>query len=421
MASDQLRRLQHLLRDAARDVPYYRRVFGAIGLDQRLRIDAMADLSRIPILDKETVRRRSAELVSTAFHGPVVYTHTSGTTGTALHLRLGRDAFQRSQACFWHQLSWFGVAHPARMATLAGHPVAPPERLTPPFWVTDYLEGERFFSSQHLTDSTLPLYAGAMSEFLPKVVRGYPSSLSALAAKVNGDALDCARPNVVVASSETLFERQRAAIHEAFRSPVVGFYSSAERVAHIVECEASVYHVLSDTCVVEVLRADGSPAAVGEEGELVCTGLLDAAMPLVRYRTGDTAIPASGTCACGRRGQVLSTITGRVEDAVVTPDGRTIGRLDHAFKDALNVKEAQLVQDRPDHLVVRVVPREGYSVADELSIKDELLLRLGPSMHVEFSLLDAIPREPNGKLRFVVSTVGHSQGSTTQPRTSCGS
>jgi phenylacetate-CoA ligase len=214
-----------------------------------------------------------------------------------------------------------------------------------------------------------------------------------------------ARPKVVVTSSETLLDGQREIIAAAFQSPVAGFYSSAEKAAHILECELGGYHVLTDACVVEIVRTDGSQASAGEEGELVCTGMLDNLMPLIRYRTGDTGILAPGRCRCGRPGPVLSAINGRIEDVVLTPDGRRVGRLDHAFKDALRVKEAQLVQDRPDRLVVRLVPRPGYGPEDESMILAELRLRLGPSLDIVFETVEAVPRERNGKLKFVVSTV----------------
>ena len=164
----------------------------------------IADLRLLPLLDKETVRMRAAELLSSSYRGPVVKTHTSGTTGKALHLQISRAGYQRSQACLWHLFTWFGARYPARLATLAGHPVAPPDRMAPPFWVTDWFEPERFFSSQHLTDDTLPLYAQYVGEFRPDVVRGYPSSLYVLARKVVEAGLPTARPKVVVTSSETL-------------------------------------------------------------------------------------------------------------------------------------------------------------------------------------------------------------------------
>ena len=52
----------------------------------------------------------------------------------------------------------------------------------------------------------------------------------------------------------------------------------------------------------------------------------------------------------------VESLTRRDDDIKATADGRHVGRLDHAFKDGLDVREAQLVQHRLSELRVRVVP-----------------------------------------------------------------
>ena len=92
--------------------------------------------------------------------------------------------------------------------------------------------------------------------------------------------------------------------------------------------------------MVEVLEA-GAPVPAGTVGDLVCTGLLNADMPLVRYRVGDRGAlaPADEGCRCGRTLPTLATVEGRVDDVLLTPDGRRIGRLDPVFKADLPVRE----------------------------------------------------------------------------------
>ncbi len=80
-------------------------------------------------------------------------------------------------------------------------------------------------------------------------------------------------------------------------------------------------------------------------GEVIATGFANRAMPLFRYRTGDVAtLRKHAGCSCGRSRPIIEELDGRIEDYVVTPDGRRIGRMDHVFKDALLVKEAQILQ-----------------------------------------------------------------------------
>jgi phenylacetate-CoA ligase len=209
----------------------------------------------------------------------------------------------------------------------------------------------------------------------------------------------------VYTSSETLHDYQRKVIEQAFGCKAYSRYGNNELVAHILQCREGHFHVVTEVCIVEVQSPDGSPAAVGEVGELVCTSLVEKALPLIRYRTGDTGIAAGGECACGLNTPILSEITGRVDDFVVTPDGRHVGRLSPCFRDTVYLKEAQIIQEDVNSILLKIVPRQGYSSEDERMLLDALHRRLGNEIRIDVQLVDHIPRTASGKYRFVISKV----------------
>jgi len=129
-------------------------------------------------------------------------------------------------------------------------------------------------------------------------------------------------------------------------------------------------------------------------------------VPFLRYRIGDVGTRARQPCPCGRAGDSFFSIDGRIEDYVVTPDGRRIGRMDHVFKAQPLVAEAQLVQETIHALRVLVVPRPGFDASAEERLLTEIRSRVGTALAVEIVRVDAIAREPNGKLRAVKSRVG---------------
>jgi phenylacetate-CoA ligase len=137
------------------------------------------------------------------------------------------------------------------------------------------------------------------------------------------------------------------------------------------------------------------------------TGLGNDATPFLRYRIGDVGTRLRRPCGCGRPGDVFLDVDGRIEDYVATPDGRLVGRLDHIFKDQLAVAEAQIVQERPVSIEVRVVPRPEWNAASERALMREIRSRLGDEIRVDLRLVNAIAREPNGKFRAVKSRVVH--------------
>ena len=83
--------------------------------------------------------------------------------------------------------------------------------------------------------------------------------------------------------------------------------------------------------------------------------------------------------------------------------GRHILRFDYIFKDTHHVREAQVVQDRPDGIRIVVVRRTGYSTDDEALIREEIRRRVSERLQVSFEYVDEIPREANGKFRAVKS------------------
>ncbi|MFH1156943.1 MAG: hypothetical protein V1793_24370 [Pseudomonadota bacterium] len=66
----------------------------------------------------------------------------------------------------------------------------------------------------------------------------------------------------------------------------------------------------------EIIDPDtGQALAPGRTGEVVITTLTREGMPLVRYRTGDTASLTVSPCPCGSRLQRMVNIKGRLDNA----------------------------------------------------------------------------------------------------------
>ena len=91
---------------------------------------------------------------------------------------------------------------------------------------------------------------------------------------------------VAITSAEPVYDYQRATIAQAFNCPVRETYGMAEIVAAASECTAGRLHLWPEAGWVEVIE-DKQSLPHGASGDLVCTGLMNADMPLIRYRTGD--------------------------------------------------------------------------------------------------------------------------------------
>lgn len=406
----QAARLTALVDRARAHAPHYRDIPPPVtGGDAE---EAIArTLAAIPPLEKAIYRERFDEIRTRDLpERELVAMKTSGTTGTALPLLHTRDCVAEWFAVAWRQRRLAGAALRDPYLTLGGQPIVPAGQTRPPFWRTNAGGGgggrQTLLSGHHLSPAHLPAYVEAVHALPARYVQGYPSALALLGAALSdaGRPLPPGRLRGVFTSSETLLPHQRRAIEEGFGARVHDFYSATEAAVAMTGCAAGRLHVDLEFCIVEVEVAERGPGF--ERGELLVTGLATTATPLLRYRIGDVGTRATDPCPCGRAGDSFLHVDGRIEDYVVTPDGRRIGRMDHVFKDRLDVAEAQLVQDTVDRVVVRVVARPGFDASSEAALVAEIRSRVGPTLAIAVERVAAIPREANGKLRAVRSSVG---------------
>lgn len=399
MAQTQLAALNGVLRHARATVPFYRDRLPNGDLQE---LDAIATL---PILTKAEVRRAERTLVSrSAGTRRLLEIHTGGTTGTPLTIFCDRATLRRNYAFFVRFQESAGIASGSAVATFAGRTIVPPDQQCPPFWRRNFAGNALLCSSYHISPDTLPAYAEALARFQPSWLDSYPSSLAPIARYLLSGTTTRVRPQAIITSSETLLPEMRQLLTEAFQCPVFDHYGAAEMTAFITQCRMGAYHANPEYGVVEILR-DGVPVRPGETGEIVATGFINPVMPFIRYATGDLAVRGEGPCPCGRASPILERIVGRMDDVLITPEGRSIGRLDPIFKAVSSLVETRIVQDARDHVRVEMVSEGDIAPAACATLLTELQHRLGPSMRIDLVRVPRLPREASGKVRAVVNLV----------------
>lgn len=403
----QNKKLTEIIKWAYETVPFYQELFKKHKLKPS-DIKSINDIWKIPILEKETLRKNWTLFISQKYpkHRSII-THTSGTTGKPITILISNNCFQREYAFRWLHYSWGGIFRGYKFATFAGHLVVPISQKKPPFWRYNYFENQLIFSSYHISNETLPYYIDALLNFQPKMIHGYPSSIYIIATYLLKHKIFDIRPKAIFCASETLLTHQRRVIEKAFGCKVFNWYGNTEMVSHIVECEYGNLHIQPFHSFTEILDSNGYPIKSNIEGFIVGTNFDNFAMPLIRYKVGDIAIMSKDTyrCSCGRSFPIINDLVGRVEDYVITPEGKFVGRLDHIFKSDVNVIEAQIIQEDIYTLKIKIVKDKSFTKDDEKVILNNLKQRIGENMKVVFEYVEQIPREPNGKFKFVVSHV----------------
>lgn len=331
---------------------------------------------------------------------------TSGTTGSALPLWYTAESLAEEYAVVWRLRRRQGVMLRRPHFTFGGQMIVPLSQQAPPFWRRNRWSRQTLFSLYHMTPGNLPAYVEAMHALPVSYVEGYPSSIHLLSRAMidAGRPLTAGRVKAIFPSSESLLAFHRRDIEEAFAAPVFDRYGTSEFAVSMTGCSEGNLHLDMEFGFVEVEATEETEDWA--RGALLVTGFANDATPFIRYRIGDVGTRSKRPCPCGRAGEVFLDVDGRIEDYVVTPDGRWIGRMDHVFKEQLAIAEAQILQEDASAIDVLIVPRAEFDAAAEARVLGEIRMRLGDEIDVRLHRVEKIPREANGKFRAVKSRIG---------------
>ena len=401
---DQSERLRDMVTVALQQTEHYAKLLGCQSLTVS-EIDVNNFTSFFPVLEKATVKTSPSAFHSKSFSKNNTTTlSTSGTTGNPLNVLASKQAIRQNYAFFNLFLRSIGVDEFQRSATFAGRLIVPQASKAPPYWRKNYAMNTLLCSSYHLSNETIPFYIKALEDWRPAFIDSYPSAIYEIASFINANKVKHGiQLKAVVTSSETLGDYQREAIEQAFQCPVFDQYGCAEMAVMAYQQEDGRYFIPRQYSIVEVLDDDDRPVKPGESGHLVCTGLLNQAMPLIRYRMGDIVKTSKEQVEGYPHVLFLDSIEGRNDDVVITSSGSRVGRLGPVFKGVKGVSEAQIVQKTRTLLQINLIVSSEYTETTEAQIRNALKDHLGTTMQIRFEYVERVPREKNGKFKFVKS------------------
>jgi phenylacetate-CoA ligase len=148
---------------------------------------------------------------------------------------------------------------------------------------------------------------------------------------------------------------------------------------------------------------------MGEQGEVVATGLHTYAMPFIRYRLGDIATRGPEVCSCGQPFSTLRAVQGRLHDYFRLPDGRLM----HPDKIVVPIMENEsswfdryeLVQEKVDRIVLRIQPFQDPSESQLVNVKRLAMSQLPRDVDFLIEIADEHSFKREGKFRFCRSMV----------------
>lgn len=382
---------------------FYSRLYREAGI-QKDNIRSLSDITKLPIVTKDMVKQHGREML-TVPSWKVIAGHTSGTTGTPLTIYENWPSILWEQAYVRHYQKLCGFTNGQSAVTLRGN-------------LDKSLLGLKVHAGRTLYLSSYNINLRNAEEYYkrivaqhPQAIKGYPSSLYALALVFKDKGLKCHIP-LAFTSSETLYPHQRKMIEDVFGANVYDHYGTTERT---VSLEESLSHD-------GYFEAPGYAVVEYRDDCLITTSLINDAFPLIRYKTDDRIVLKSniyrtntglivskGNITGGQEGRLrcgaIEQILGRSDDYVVCKDGSMVTRIDFV-EESQHICACQWIQTTIGAVEVRIVPDDGFTERDKEFVVNATIRRCGEgNMDVlaKVCALDELEYTSRGKFRLIVN------------------
>jgi phenylacetate-CoA ligase len=360
----------------------------------------------MPRLQKATLAER-AHAILQARHFGFEVRQTSGSTGIPLRLPKDRAMTAWMDAAMWGIYQWHGI-----------HPGLPHVR----FWglttrrlkrlgvlTADRLLNRHRVSASSLSSSSVIRDFSAIERLQPTYAYGYPTLMASFAQVAQENGLDgrALGLRVAISTGELLADSVRKQLADFFGCPVINEYGCTESGILAFECASGTMHAIPVAVWPEVVDADGMPVPDGEEGEILITDLYGGTLPLIRYSLRDRGVTGIADCPCGRELPVLKITAGRVDSFVLTPRGKVYDAV-LAYSLPPGITRFRARQVAPELIEAQVVLGPGYVSGRTVNaLKSRWENALGPGVSVRVTVVDEIPPEASGKLRYFVPLNEH--------------
>lgn len=407
----QTERLRRLLEHCQSRVPFYKASFQAYDIDLNAN-DLWAEFRKLPLIDKSQVMSDPEAFRASGFSANGTFRATTGgTTGKPMQVDYERTTYSVEWA---YKVFFWGVAlgytPRSRKATFRHFETSNGYCQPNPIY------NEMRFSPYHLGKEQLPDLVRSLKNYAPEFLHGYPSALDAVARYCLAEGVALPDVKGVILISENILPGQRERMAEAFGCKVYSFYGHAERAIFAsMGPSLDAYYAHPAYGVTELINDAGTPVRDhGVMGELVGTGFVNGAMPLLRFRTGDFACWA-GPIASSKANDTapamhmpaLERIQGRwAQEHLIGRNGQRISLTSlNLHGDVYSrLRHFQYVQDAPGSVTLAIVPENTFTSADRAKLVTMMEQRLGDGFEVEIEVLETPRRTQSGKLQFLTQT-----------------
>jgi phenylacetate-CoA ligase len=394
-------RLRYMIKYACQNIPFYNETFRELHLTPS-DIQTRADLDKLPVITKDTVRRTGIErfLDQSSDRKHWISFYSSGSTGEPFQYYLSRESFSMKYASAIRGWSWMGFSLGDSYAKLSQN-----ERKGWNKKLQDKVNRCSYYFIPDLRPTTLLQVIQRLQNDKPSFLRCYPDPLYFMAQQMRDEGIRFQWVKAINTTGNILTPEARNLIENQFGCKLYDSYSCEGSAMYFQADGFEGYLGSMESAITEVIDQDGHAVEEGGTGLHITTELWNTAMPFIRYNTQDLVILSAGTGNhSGRQLFALDRIVGRDNDVLIAPDGnRLIVHLFTIYFEYFNsIRQFQVEQTTSDEFIFRLVVDSTFTKEIEKKIHDYWVRFLNGKANVIIEIHKQIPLCYSGKRRFLI-------------------
>lgn len=389
-------RFLELIKFAKKNNKYYQKTL------KDIEIDCISDLSKIPILEKKSLR--DSRIISD-IDDKLVVNYTGGTTGISLKNYYTINDVQERQGNLDFFRGMFGYKFGSKTAWFSGKELITAKDMKKNiFWIKDYFNNITYYSTFHMKKDYVDYMVQDMNKTKPQFFVGFPSAIYAIAYRIKEKNLKMDfQLKAMFTTSEPLLEYQKKLLEEVFNCPIPDQYASSEGAPFIYECPQGNLHYDMYSGIFERRYPDS------DSNEVLVTAFPTHSMPLIRYAVGDGVEfdDLDKRCTCGSQMPLVKKIEGRKMTFVYSKERGVVGagNISNIVKYTPGIEKLQVIQNDKKNILLKVMTSSGDHAKIVSILEKEMRNRLGQSINIKFEFVDEIANEKSGKFLMIKNSL----------------
>ena len=365
----------------------------------------LEDLKKMPLINSETIKLNYEKMISKRYINKGYWVTTGGTGRNPTPIFLSNESFGIEWAFMVNQWKRIGFNWKDKKITFRGKNLG--DKLVKPV----YPYNELLVNVFKLTESNIMEITQEILKFNARFFHGYLSSIYLFAKLLESKNIEGNVFNLkgIMLGSENIDEEKRRFVEQYFNTKTYSWYGHTEKGILAGECEINrSYHSFFQYGFFDLLNENGFWTS---SGEVITTGFVNKAMPLINYKTGDYAITDKSKCECGRNYTLIKKVIGRWGNDFVYDKNQnkvsTTALNIHIEnqKDILNLQKIQKHLGEVE-IAFSLIKIDNKKQIEE-AIKKEFSSKLGKNFIVKTRFVEdnKIYRTKTGKVPYLVSYI----------------